>query len=213
MDERKQSEAWRVFRIQAELVHGIEKLAKLETAVSVYGSARLSAGNPYFEVAKELGQRLSDAGINVITGGGPGVMEAVNQGAFGRAGKSVGLNITLPAEQEANRYQDVSLDFRYFFVRKFMFVKHAIGFVIFPGGFGTLDELFEALTLVQTEKVVPFPIVLIGERYWAGMLNWLHGMVLDTGCVSQADLELLRVVDTAEAAVSIILDYLSQTAD
>ncbi len=213
MDERKQSEAWRVFRIQAELVQGIEKLAKLETAVSVYGSARLGASNPYFEVAKELGQRLSDAGINVITGGGPGVMEAVNQGAFGHAGKSVGLNITLPAEQESNRYQDVSLDFRYFFVRKFMFVKHAIGFVIFPGGYGTLDELFEALTLVQTEKVVPFPIVLIGERYWAGMLDWLHGMVLDTGCVSQADLDLLRVVDTAEAAVSIILDYLSQTAD
>lgn len=213
MDERKQSEAWRVFRIQAELVNGIEKLAKLEEAVSVYGSARLGEGSAYYDIARRFGEIVSERGINLITGGGPGVMEGVNQGAHGRGGKSVGLNITLPTEQESNLYQDISLYFRYFFVRKFMFVKHAIGFVIFPGGYGTLDELFEALTLVQTEKVVPFPIVLIGTDYWSGLLDWLRDMVLETGCIAEKDLSLMRVVDTAEEAAAIIFDYLDSQSE
>lgn len=204
MDERKLAEAWRVMRIQSELVDGIEKLIKLGHAVSIYGSARLGPDSPYYTVAQELGAIFSARGLAVITGGGPGIMEAANRGAYAERGLSIGLNITLPEEQANNRYQDVSLSFRYFFVRKFMFVKHAVGFVILPGGFGTLDELFEALTLVQTEKVRPFPIVLIGRAFWSGLLEWLRETLLGHGCIHAADMDLLQVVDSAEEAAGII---------
>ncbi len=207
MDERKMAEAWRVMRIQSELVDGIEKLIKIGHAVSIYGSARLREDSPYYQIAYELGQRFARAGLAVITGGGPGIMEAANRGAFPERGRSIGLNITLPEEQGNNPYQNVSLSFRYFFVRKLMFVKHAAGFVIMPGGFGTLDELFEALTLVQTEKVRPFPIVLIGRDYWQGLLGWLEETLLAHECIHASDLSLMQVVDTAEEAFNIIYPY------
>jgi uncharacterized protein (TIGR00730 family) len=207
MDEKKISEAWRVYRIQSELVLGIERLAKLGYAVSVYGSARINDDDPYYQQAYRLGEILSKNNLATITGGGPGIMEAANKGAMNGPGASVGLNITLPEEQINNPYQDISISFRYFFVRKFMFVKHAVGFVIFPGGFGTMDELFEALTLVQTEKVDPFPIVLVGKTYWQGLLEWMQTTMLGTGCVKNDDLQSLSIVDSAEEAAQIVLKH------
>lgn len=207
MDERKQAEAWRVLRIQAELVDGIEHLAKLGHAVSIYGSARLREDSRWYQHAEQVGRMFSQRGLAVITGGGPGIMEAANKGAFGGAAPSVGLNIKLPEEQAHNAYQDIALDFRYFFVRKFMFVKHAVGFVIFPGGFGTLDELFEALTLVQTEKVRPFPIVLYGSEYWAGLLDWLRDYMLGEGCIGEGDTDLLTLADTPEHAFEVVYSH------
>lgn len=210
MDERKMSEAWRVLRIQSELVDGIENLAELGWAVSVFGSARLRPGSHYYEEAKKLARALAREDIAVITGGGPGIMEAANLGAQGEPGLSVGLNISLPQEQQENPYQDIELNFRYFFVRKFMFVKHAIGFAIFPGGFGTLDELVEALTLVQTKKVEAFPIVLIGRDYWAGLLQWMEGTMVEFGCIGPEDMELITVVDSADEAAEILLSRFYQ---
>ena len=171
MDNSKMAEAWRVMRIQSELVDGIEHLAKLGAAVTIFGSARLHEDDLHYQDAVRLGQLLAEAGLAVITGGGPGIMEAANRGAYQQGGHSLGLNITLPHEQSANRYQNTSLSFRYFFVRKMMFVKHAVGFAIYPGGFGTMDELFEALTLVQTGKAAKFPIVLVGKDYWSGLMD------------------------------------------
>lgn len=212
MDEKKISEAWRVFRIQSELVDGIEKLAKLGSAVSIYGSARLNEDSPFYQLAYDLAKRLSQQNIAVITGGGPGVMEAANRGAMEGPGASVGLNITLPEEQANNAYQDISLNFRYFFVRKFMFVKHAVGFVIFPGGYGTMDELFEALTLVQTNKVKPFPIVLVSKAYWQGLIDWIAVAMKEHHCINSKDLELLHIVDTAEEAAQIVIKHYHQSA-
>ena len=204
MDESKVPEAWRVLRIQSELVDGIETLAKLGGAVTVFGSARLREGSPWYEEARKLGGLLGAENIPVITGGGPGVMEAANRGCFKTMASTVGLNITLPEEQQPNPYQDIRLEFRYFFVRKFMFVKYAIGFVIFPGGYGTLDELFEALTLVQTGKVRPFPIILVGKDYWRAMLEWMKTTMKEEGCIGDRDLNLIRLVDSAEEAASIV---------
>lgn len=204
MLDKKMPEAWRVLRIQSELVDGIEHLTKIGLAVNIFGSARLSPESAYYQQAEKLANLLSSAGINVITGGGPGIMEAGNRGAYRQGGKSIGLNITLPCEQHPNPYQDVSLSFRYFFVRKFMFIKHAVAFAIFPGGFGTLDELFEALTLIQTEKIEPFPVVMVGKDYWSGLLHWLRHTVLDNGCVNPIDLDLIKIVDSAEEAMAII---------
>ncbi len=207
MEEIKIPEAWRVLRIQSELVDGIESLSGMGGAVSVFGSARLQPDSRYYQEAVELGEILGKEGVPIITGGGPGVMEAANKGCYSTGATSVGLNISLPLEQNHNAFQDVSLDFRYFFVRKFMFVKHAVGFVIFPGGYGTLDELFEALTLVQTNKVRPFPIVLLGTSYWQGLLDWLRETMLENGCVSERDLHLFSLVDDAESAAKIILQH------
>ncbi len=207
MLDAKMPEAWRVLRIQSELVDGMEQLIKLERAVTVFGGARFQADSPHYKAAMLLGELLSKANLPVITGGGPGIMEAANRGAYNEAGLSIGLNITLPMEQDANPYQNLGLNFRYFFVRKFMFVKHAIGFVIFPGGYGTLDELFEALTLVQTEKVNPFPVILVGKSYWEGLLAWMKGNMLSEGCISPEDLDLFQLVDTPEEAADIILDH------
>jgi uncharacterized protein (TIGR00730 family) len=207
VDDLKMPEAWRILRIQSELVDGIEKLVKLQGAVTVFGSARIREDDPYYDEAVKVGKLLARENLAVITGGGPGLMEAANRGAFDEQGKSVGLNITLPAEQKPNKYHDISLNFRYFFVRKFMFVKHAVGFVILPGGFGTLDELFEALTLVQTGKAESFPIVLLGKTYWQDLIGWLTEKVMATGCIDEGDLAHISLVDTAEEAVALIRDY------
>ncbi|HEX5276963.1 MAG TPA: TIGR00730 family Rossman fold protein [Fluviicoccus sp.] len=207
MFDKKMPEAWRVLRIQSEIVDGIEHLIRIEHAVNIFGSARLPPESPYYQAAEELGARLSRVGLTVITGGGPGIMEAGNKGAQHQGALSVGLNITLPCEQRANPYQDISLSFRYFFVRKFLFFKHAIAFAIFPGGYGTLDEMFEALTLVQTGKSDPFPIVLVGRSYWSGLLAWMEQTMLAQGCIDAADLRLISLVDTAEEAATIIIEH------
>ncbi len=207
MHEAKMPEAWRVLRIQSELVDGTERLIKLGPAVTVFGSARLGEDNPYYQDVRKLGELLTAEGLAVITGGGPGIMEGANRGAFEQGGNSVGLNIQLPHEQSANSYQTTSLEFRYFFVRKFMFVKHAVGFVIYPGGYGTMDELFEALTLVQTGKAGKFPIVLVGREYWQGLIDWMQSTMLEQGCIDESDLQLLKLVDNAEQAAQLISDY------
>ncbi|NIB41285.1 TIGR00730 family Rossman fold protein [Pseudomaricurvus alkylphenolicus] len=212
MLDAKMPEAWRVLRIQSELVDGIEQLIKLKGAVTVFGGARFEVGSRYYEMARELGGLLAEAGVPVITGGGPGIMEGANRGAYEREGASVGLNITLPREQDANPYQSISLSFRYFFVRKFLFIKNAVGFAILPGGFGTLDELFEALTLVQTEKVEPFPIVLLGKDYWQGLLKWMEESILANGCIDQEELSLFSVVDTPAEACDIFTRHLVSLA-
>ncbi len=213
MEDLKSSEAWRVFRIQAELIDGIETLNELGPAVTVFGSSRLAPGDAYYETAVEFGRLLSGMGISVITGGGPGIMEGANRGCFNGACHSVGLNIALPHEQTPNSFQDISLSFRYFFVRKLMFMKYASGFVIFPGGYGTFDELFEALTLVQTERIRHFPIVLIGSDYWQGLIDWMRTRVVEQGCLDQGDIELLTIVDSAEEAASIIVKHLESRGE
>lgn len=207
MFDKKMPEAWRVLRIQSEIVDGIEHLIKIGYAVNIFGSARLGPESPYYVQGQQLGQLLSRAGINVVTGGGPGIMEGVNKGAFNEGALSIGLNITLPHEQAPNVFQDISLSFRYFFVRKFMFIKHSIAFAILPGGFGTLDEMFEALTLIQTEKTEPFPVVLIGREYWSGLIDWMTHTMLAHGCIGPKDMELFTVVDDVEEAARIIITH------
>ena len=200
------TEAWRVLRIEGEFVAGIDALSDVGAAVSVFGSARFPETHPMYTAARSLGQILAKAGFAVITGGGPGLMEAANRGAHEAGGHSIGLNIELPFEQIGNPYTDLSVDFRYFFVRKTMFVKFATGFVIFPGGFGTLDELFEALTLVQTRKIHRFPIILFGRAYWQGLLDWITSTQLVEGAVSREDLNLLIVTDSVEEARDMLVD-------
>ncbi|HEY0168130.1 MAG TPA: TIGR00730 family Rossman fold protein [Jatrophihabitans sp.] len=200
------TDPWRVLRIQSEFVEGFGLLAELGPAVSVFGSARTDAEHPEYQQARQLGAALSRAGYAVITGGGPGAMEAANRGASEAGGTSVGLGIELPFEQRLNDWVDIGLTFRYFFARKTMFVKYAQAFVILPGGFGTLDELFEALTLVQTRKVTRFPVILFGEQYWSGLLDWIRGTMLPEAKIGAADLELIRVTSDVEEAVSIIVE-------
>src|SRR4051794_11938946 len=197
---------WRVMRIQSEFVEGVGALAEVGPAVSVFGSARVPVDHPDYAVGMEVARLLVEAGYAVITGGGPGVVEAANRGVVEAGGLSVGLGIELPFEQGMNDYVELGVSFRYFFARKTMFVKYSEGFVVMPGGFGTFDELFEALTLVQTHKVISFPIVLVGRDYWQGLVDWVGSAVLDRGMVSAADLELLKVVDTAQEAVAIVLE-------
>jgi uncharacterized protein (TIGR00730 family) len=192
-------------RIQSEFVEGFGALAELGPAVSVFGSARTKPGSPYYALAEEVGRRLVRAGYAVITGGGPGAMEAANKGAADAGGDSVGLGIELPFEQGLNDYVNLGVNFRYFFARKTMFVKYAEGFIVLPGGFGTLDELFEAVTLVQTQKVTSFPIVLMGTDYWGGLLDWLKTSALDHGTISEKDLRLLHVTDDLEEAVRTVV--------
>ena len=199
------SDPWRVLRIQSEIVEGFEALSKIGPAVSIFGSARAKEGTRYYEAARETARILSDNGLVVITGGGPGIMEAGNRGASENGGLSVGLNIKLPMEQVYNDYQNLSLEFRYFFARKMMFVKYSIGYVIFPGGFGTLDELFEAITLTQTKKIMHFPIVLYGWDYWGRMLDWIKGTMLEEGYILEKDLELINITDDPEEATNIIV--------
>ncbi|MFK4068514.1 TIGR00730 family Rossman fold protein [Streptomyces sp. NPDC029674] len=198
------TDPWRVLRIQSEFIEGFGTLAELPPAISVFGSARTGEDSPEYAAGVEIGKALVEAGFAVITGGGPGAMQAANQGAVEAKGTSVGLGIELPFEQGLNPYVDIGVNFRYFFVRKTMFVKYAQGFVVLPGGLGTLDELFEALTLVQTRKVTRFPIVLFGSQYWGGLVDWLKNTVIAQGKASEADLLLFHVTDDVEEAISLV---------
>ncbi len=205
-NEIKINDSWAIFKIMGEFVNGFEKMSLIGPCVSIFGSARTKPDHHYYQLAVEICEQLSRAGYGIITGGGPGIMEAGNRGASQAGGTSVGLNIDLPFEQNDNPYidPDKSLDFDYFFVRKVMFVKYAQGFVVLPGGFGTLDELFEALTLIQTEKIVRFPIILVGTEFWTGLLDWIKSALIEAGNISPEDLELVRLVDTAEEVVNLI---------
>src|SRR6266566_6474773 len=206
-DEFTHTDTWRVFRIMGEFVEGFDDLATLTRGVSIFGSARTLPGEPDYKAAQETAALLAHAGLSVITGGGPGIMEAANRGAFEAGGVSVGCNIELPHEQKGNDYTTLSLKFKYFFVRKMMFVKYSDAFIIFPGGFGTLDELFEALTLIQTHKIHNFPVVLYGSRYWQGMLEWLRGPMLSEAKIVEEDLERLHGTDSPEEIVEIVLRF------
>ncbi|WP_394332705.1 LOG family protein [Kaistella solincola] len=197
-------DSWMVFKVMAEFVDGYEKMAKIGPCVSIFGSARLKEGDQYYDLAVEIAHKITDIGFGIITGGGPGIMEAGNRGARNGGGKSIGLNIDLPFEQHFNPFIDkgLSIDFDYFFVRKVMFVKYSQGFIVMPGGFGTLDEMTEALTLIQTNKIARFPIVMVGSKFWAGLFDWFKDTLLENGMISPEDLNLYRVVDTADEAVS-----------
>lgn len=203
-DEFTHTDPWRVFRIMGEFVEGFDELATLNRGISIFGSARSKPGDPDYNAAQETAALLAAEGFAVITGGGPGIMEAANKGAFEAGGLSVGCNIELPFEQQPNQYQTKSLRFKYFFVRKMMFVKYSLGFIIFPGGFGTFDELFEALTLIQTKKIRNFPIILFDSRYWTGMLNWLRDVVLAEGKIAEIDFNMLHITDSPAEVVEIV---------
>jgi hypothetical protein len=211
--EIKSADSWAIFKIMSEFVEGFEKLAKIGPCVSIFGSARTEPDHPYYKTAEEVAYKLVQHGYGVITGGGPGIMEAGNKGAHAAGGKSVGLNIQLPFEQFNNIYidSDKLIEFDYFFVRKVMFVRYAQGFVVMPGGFGTLDELFEALTLIQTDKIGRFPIVLVGREFWTGLFEWVKATLLQKEKnINEEDLELYSIVDTAEEAVQAIDDFYSK---
>ncbi len=188
-------ESWRIFRIMAEFVEAVEELSRIGHAVSIFGSARAAPGDEYYEKTVELAGLLAKEGFGVITGGGPGIMEAANKGASEGGGKSVGMNIRLPFEQKPNPYANISIDYNYFFIRKVMFVKYAMAYVILPGGFGTMDELFEAITLIQTKRIKSFPVVLMGGEYWEGLLQWLKETMLKEEKISEEDLDIIRVID------------------
>ena len=204
-DEFTHTDPWRVFRIIGEFVEGFDELATLSHGIAVFGSARTKPDDPEYKAAQETAALLAAQGFAVITGGGPGIMEAANRGAFEAGGLSIGCNIELPFEQKPNAYQTLSLTFKYFFVRKMMFVKYSLAFIIFPGGFGTLDELFEALTLIQTRKIRNFPVVLFGSHYWSGMLDWLRAVVLPDGKIAEHDLAIFHVTDSPSEVVEIVV--------
>ncbi len=204
MEDLSKSDTWRVFRIMAELVEGFEALNKIGPAVTIFGSARLQPGSPYYNKCLKVSESLAKEGFAVISGGGPGIMEAANRGAQNAGGMSVGLNIELPTEQTPNTYQNVQVEFRYFFVRKLMFVKYAVAYIIFPGGLGTMDELFEALTLIQTKKIRSFPVILVGREYWDGLIGWLRKTVLGSGALNREDIDLMHIVDEPEEVCAII---------
>jgi len=211
--EIKSEESWRILKIVSEFMLGFEKLAKIGPCVSIFGSARTKPDHPYYKLAEEVAYKLTKSGYGIISGGGPGIMEAANKGAQLGGGKSVGLNIVLPFEQDFNKYidRDKVLNFDYFFVRKVMFVKYSQGFVVCPGGFGTLDEFFEAITLIQTKKIGQFPIVFMGTEYWGGLIDWIKKSVLETGKnINAEDLDLFHLVDTADEAVEIIKQFYSK---
>ncbi|MEQ8219838.1 MAG: TIGR00730 family Rossman fold protein [Arenibacter sp.] len=205
-NEIKTNDSWALFKIMGEFVNGFEKMSAIGPCVSVFGSARIKPGEKYYELAVSVAKSIAEAGYGIITGGGPGIMEAGNRGAHLAGGTSVGLNIDLPFEQHDNPYidGDKSLDFDYFFVRKVMFVKYSQGFVVLPGGFGTLDELFEAITLIQTNKIEKFPIILVGSEFWNGLMDWIKDSMLRMGNISPHDLDLIQIVDTENEVVDII---------
>lgn len=211
-NEIKTHDSWVIFKVMAEMVEGFEKLAKIGPCVSIFGSARTKDDNEYYTMAEEIAAKLVRHGYGVVTGGGPGIMEAGNKGAQSEKGKSVGLNIELPHEQGNNIYIDPDklISFDYFFVRKVMFVKYSQGFIVMPGGFGTLDELFEAITLIQTNKIGRFPIVLVGTEFWGGLLDWVKGTMLSFGNISPKDLDLINLVDTPTEAVKVIDEFYSK---
>ena len=207
IDALSRNESWRVFRIMAEFVEGIETLSDVNNAVTIFGSARVKPDDIYYQKTENLTRLLVQNGFSVITGGGGGIMEAANKGASEAGGKSVGMNIQLPFEQKPNPYANIHLHYKYFFIRKVMFVKYAVAYVIMPGGFGTMDELFEALTLIQTKKIKSFPLILMGSEYWRGLLDWLKKNMLQEGKISPADLDLIQVVDEPEEVVKLIKKY------
>ncbi|MEM8844487.1 MAG: TIGR00730 family Rossman fold protein [Pseudomonadota bacterium] len=200
-------ESWKIFQIVAEFVEGFESLSKIAPSVSIFGSARIARDHPYYKLTEDIAHALSNAGFTVVSGGGPGIMEAANKGAFEGKSHSVGLNIYLPNEQSGNEYQDISLHFRHFFSRKVMFVKYASAYVVFPGGYGTLDELAEILTLVQTNKSRKIPIILVQSEFWQGLLDWFKASLLKDGTISAEDLDLVQVIDTPEEVVQAIFDF------
>ncbi|MFM9945636.1 MAG: TIGR00730 family Rossman fold protein [Bacteroidia bacterium] len=213
--EIKSTDSWNIFKVMSEFVEGYDTLARIGPCVSIFGSARTTPENKYYKLGEDIAIKLSEAGYGVITGGGPGIMEAANKGAKKAGGKSVGLNINLPFEQYPNDYIDYDklINFKFFFVRKVMFMKYAQGFIVLPGGFGTLDELFEALTLVQTMKVGKFPIVLVGREYWTGLVDWIEKVILkQEKNINAEDLFLFKLVDTAEEATEEIFDFYSKYA-
>ncbi len=205
-NEIKANDSWAIFKIMGEFVNGYEKLSAIGPCVSIFGSARTKEDMEYYKLAVNISKSISEAGYGIITGGGPGIMEAGNRGAYLAGGTSVGLNIDLPFEQHDNPYidRDKSLDFDYFFVRKVMFVKYSQGFVVMPGGFGTLDELFEAITLIQTNKIGKFPIILIGTKFWSGLIDWIRNTMLEAGNISTSDLDLIKIADTEQEVVEIL---------
>jgi len=210
--EVKSNDSWAIFKIMGEFVNGYEKLNKIGPCVSVFGSARLQPGSKYYQLAEEISKKITDNGYGVITGGGPGIMEAANKGAYENEGTSVGINISLPFEQESNKYidHDKNINFDYFFVRKVMLVKYSQGFVVMPGGFGTLDELFEAITLIQTLKIDKFPIILVGKEYWGGLLDWIKTKLIEEKMISPEDINLFSVVETSEEVIKILNDFYSE---
>jgi len=207
IDEITMRDSWRLFRILSEFVEGFETLADVHPAVSFFGSTRVSPNNPLYEKALQVARLLAENGFNVITGGGPGIMEAANKGALQGGGKSIGLNIDLPAEQSSNDYTNIRLNFRYFFVRKVMFIKYAMAYIIFPGGFGTLDEFSEAITLIQTKKIKPFPVILVEKAYWQGLLDWIRSTLLKEQHISPEDLEIIQAIDDPKE----IIRYIKRT--
>lgn len=200
-------ESWKIFQIMAEFVEGFEALARIRPSVSIFGSARTPEDNPDYQLAEEIAQALSDAGFSVVSGGGPGIMEAANKGAQAGKSLSIGLNIKLPQEQAGNGYQDISLNFNHFFARKVMFVKYASAYVVLPGGFGTLDELAEALTLIQTGKTRRIPIILVKSNFWQGLVDWFSQSLLADGMINEEDLDLFKVVDTPQEVLDVIFDH------
>ncbi|MBL0049956.1 MAG: TIGR00730 family Rossman fold protein [Bacteroidetes bacterium] len=211
-NEIKVQDSWQIFKIMAEFVEAFEKLGKIGPCVSIFGSARTKPNNPYYELAEEIAKKVTEQGYGVITGGGPGIMEAANKGARSGGGRSVGLNIELPFEQYSNPYIDTDklINFDYFFVRKVMFMKYAQGFIVLPGGMGTLDEMFEAITLIQTQKIGRFPIILVGKSYWGGLLDWIKTTMLTAKNINPDDLNLITLVDNADDAVKEINRFYSK---
>jgi len=210
--EIKAQDTWQIFKIMAEFVEGFEKMSKIGPCVSIFGSARTEAGTKYYLLAEEIAYKLTAEGYGIITGGGPGIMEAANKGAQKANGKSVGLNIKLPFEQSPNPFidSDKSITFDYFFVRKLMFIKYAQGFIVLPGGFGTMDELFESLTLIQTRKIGKFPIVMVGKDYWSGLIDWIKTTLVNEKYINPDDLRLFTLVDTSDEAVQVIDNFYSK---
>lgn len=207
VDALSMDESWRMFRIMAEFVEAIEELSQIKPAVTIFGSARIGPDDPYYRKAEYLSRLLAQKGFSVITGGGPGIMEAANKGAAEAGGTSVGMNIRLPFEQTPNPYANVKISYKYFFIRKVMFVKFAMAYVIMPGGFGTMDELFEALTLIQTKRIKSFPVILMGSEYWRGLLDWMRDTVFTKGNILKEDMDLLRIIDDPEEVVSYIQKF------
>lgn len=200
-------ESWKIFQIMAEFVEGFERLVAIKPSVSIFGSARMGPEHPYYALAEKIGRALSDAGFSVVTGGGPGLMEAANKGAFAGKSPSIGLNIQLPHEQRGNAYQNLSLTFRHFFTRKVMFVKYASAYVVLPGGFGTLDELAEILTLVQTGKTRPIPILMVGSTFWCGLIDWMREHLGHENMIAPEDIDVMKIVDEPEEVVAAIFDH------
>ncbi|MEZ4874769.1 MAG: TIGR00730 family Rossman fold protein [Flavobacteriaceae bacterium] len=211
-NEIKTNDSWAIFKIMGEFVEGYEKLSRIGPCVSIFGSARTKPDHPYYQLAQRIAEKITDNGYGIITGGGPGIMEAGNRGAHVAGGTSVGLNIELPFEQHDNPFidKDKSIDFDYFFVRKVMFVKYSQGFVVMPGGFGTLDELFEAITLIQTHKIERFPIILVGTEFWSGLLDWIKNTLIAAGNISPEDINLINLVDTEEEVLTILNNFYNE---